>query len=202
MTCPEPLAAQPSLDLAAPADYSQRPALIAHVNRALQAAPHGIVWGGYLEQRKIYLESDHFYQEGAPRDVHLGIDLWASAGTEVFAPLDGTVHSFQDNAGFCNYGPTIVLEHRSEMGAFYTLYGHLARTSLKGLKVGEAISKGQAFCTLGKWEENGNWPPHLHFQVMKDLQGWQGDYPGACTLADRDSYAENCPDPFSLLEVP
>jgi len=200
MVCPAPLAEQPKLDLAAPADYSQRKDLVAHVESVLQASAHGFAWGGYLEQRKIYLESDHFFQAGSPRDIHLGIDIWTDAGSPVFAPLDGKIHSFEDNAGFCNYGPTLILEHHFGE-TFYTLYGHLSRSSIDGLQVGAWVKKGQPLCTLGAWEVNGNWPPHLHFQVIRDLEGWTGDYPGACTFEEKEKFAKNCPDPIGFLQT-
>jgi Ser/Thr protein kinase RdoA (MazF antagonist) len=50
---------------------------------------------------------------GAPdwRTIHIGVDLFAEPGTVVCTPLDGVVHSFRDNAGHLDYGPTIILQH-------------------------------------------------------------------------------------------
>ncbi|HUH11992.1 MAG TPA: aminotransferase class III-fold pyridoxal phosphate-dependent enzyme, partial [Longimicrobiales bacterium] len=52
--------------------------------------------------------------DGAPawRTVHLGVDLFAPAGTPVLAPLAGVVHAVRDNAGELDYGGTVILEHR------------------------------------------------------------------------------------------
>src|SRR5690606_14730404 len=99
-------------------------------------------FGGYNEDRIIYKRSSHFQGE-EPRSVHLGVDLWTEAGTPVYAPLDAFVHSFADNQGMGNYGPTIILEHRLENHLFYTLYGHLSRKSLLGLSVGKSIKSGE-----------------------------------------------------------
>jgi murein DD-endopeptidase MepM/ murein hydrolase activator NlpD len=153
-----------------------------------------IGYGGYLEHRVIYESHENFATASADfRNIHLGMDFWADAGTPVFAPLAGVVHSFQVNPGSGNYGPTIILFHPAEK--IYSLYGHLAISDLESMEVGMQIPAGQQLCHLGKPDENGGWPPHLHFQLIRDLQGFQGDYPGVCSLRDVDLYAQNCPDP-------
>jgi murein DD-endopeptidase MepM/ murein hydrolase activator NlpD len=156
--------------------------------------------GGYLEKRDIYRRSEVFAttQEDF-RNIHLGIDIWTAAGSSIFAPLDGKVHSFQDNEGFGNYGPTIILEHQVEGQLFYSLYGHLRREDLQGLEVGQVFRAGEAFCRVGPYPENGDWPPHLHFQLIWDLEGNWGDYPGVAAEKELDFYAQNCPDPSIFL---
>lgn len=156
--------------------------------------------GGYLEDRVIYRRSAHFSEQEAKRTIHLGIDIWAEAFTPVLAPLDGKVHSFQDNDNFGDYGPTILLEHTLEGNTFFTLYGHLTRTSLPKLEVGQFIPKGSEFTQIGPYPENGDWPPHLHFQVMTDLLGLSGDFPGVCTLAQKDKFAQICLNPNLILK--
>lgn len=168
------------------------------VENKIQASGCGLVWGGYLEHRAVYA-GDLFAADVNPRCIHLGLDFWAAAGTAVFAPLSGIVHSFHDNAGFCNYGPTIILKHAVRDQVFYSLYGHLARASLVRLQVGTPVEKGSHIGWLGAFEENGNWPPHLHFQLIRDLGEWVGDYPGVCAEKDVPYYRENCPDPAVLL---
>jgi murein DD-endopeptidase MepM/ murein hydrolase activator NlpD len=87
----------------------------------------------------------------------------------------------------------------SEELTFFTLYGHLARTSLKGLKTGQLIVAGQEFCQIGPMPENGNWSPHLHFQVMLDMLGKAGDYPGVAFPDSSAVWKSICPDPWLLL---
>lgn len=153
-----------------------------------------IGYGGYLEHRVIYEAHDNFATASADfRNIHLGMDFWTHAGTPVLAPLDGVVHSFQVNPGSGNYGPTIILFHPTE--DIYSLYGHLASADLAKLQIGDLILQGQELCHLGEAHENGNWPPHLHFQLIRDMQGMSGDYPGVCSQRDVDFYRENCPDP-------
>ncbi|HEV7348285.1 peptidoglycan DD-metalloendopeptidase family protein [Telluribacter sp.] len=159
--------------------------------------------GGYDEHRVIYSRSAHFGSPGQePRSIHLGIDIWAGAGTPVSAPLAGRVHSFAFNDNFGDYGPTIILEHELETIRFYTLYGHLTLASLDGLYEGKAVAAGEAFTAIGPYPENGHWPPHLHFQVMADIGTYRGDYPGVCSVRERDKYLALCPDPNLILRVP
>jgi murein DD-endopeptidase MepM/ murein hydrolase activator NlpD len=156
-----------------------------------------IGFGGYLEHRVIYETYANFATSSADfRNIHLGMDFWTTAGTPVFAPLDGVVHSFMVNHGDGNYGPTIILHHPK--ANIYSLYGHLSMGDLSQLEVGMPISAGQKLCHLGNSNENGGWPPHLHFQLIHDMQGFQGDYPGVCAKRDMDFYGHNCPDPATF----
>ncbi|GGK56886.1 peptidoglycan DD-metalloendopeptidase family protein [Rufibacter glacialis] len=155
--------------------------------------------GGYFENRVIYRRSEHFGGAGESRSIHLGVDIWAPAGLPIYAPLAGTVHSFQDNATFGDYGPTLLLAHELEGIPFYTLYGHLSRTSLAGLSVGMPVAAGAQIATMGPYPENGDWPPHLHFQLMTDLLGKSGDFPGVCAPSEERFYRQICLDPNVLL---
>lgn len=190
-----------SPDLGNYADIEDAGQLHARILEAMNGAACGI--GRYNEVRPFYT-SDAYEVRGnnGPewRTVHIGLDIFMPPETPVFAPLDGIVHSFQDNANDRDYGPTIILEHRvSEALTFYTLYGHLTRTSLQGLKTGQNIRAGQAFCRIGPMPENGNWSPHLHFQVILDMLGQKGDYAGVAFPDKRDIWTSLCPDPWLLL---
>lgn len=156
-----------------------------------------IGFGGYLEHRIIYESYENFATASADfRNIHLGMDFWTKAGTPIFAPLKGEVHSFQINQGAGNYGPTIILYHPAEK--IYSLYGHVSMADLIPLEIGSQIAAGQLLCHLGNPTENGEWPPHLHFQLIRDMQGFQGDYPGVCSQRDLLFYANNCPDPATF----
>ncbi len=157
--------------------------------------------GGYLEERIIYRSRPMFQNDEEPRNIHIGIDVSAAAETVLMAPLNATIHSFADNANFGDYGPTIILQHNFEGVSFYTLYGHLSKASLIGKEVGQAIAKGTEFATLGNKNENGNWPPHLHFQLITDMQEMQGDFPGVCRKSELEKYKELCPNPNYILRI-
>ena len=168
------------------------------VNQMLQAKQAVAGVGGYLENRVNYRRSALF-EETEPRSLHLGIDIWAPAGTSVFAPLPGRVHSFRNNAGFGDYGPTIILQHQLEDIDFYTLYGHLNLASLQGLTEGQVVEKGQKIAEFGPFPENGDWP-HLHFQLITNLQGLRGDFPGVCKPSEKEHFAAICLDPNLILQ--
>lgn len=160
--------------------------------------------GGYAEHRTVYSRSKVFDANipGAePRRLHLGTDIWGETGTKVFAPLGGMIHSFAFNNHFGDYGVTIILLHQLDGLPFYTLYGHLSLKDMEGLKEGTYVNHGQVFAHFGEPYENGHWPPHLHFQIIIDLQMKEGDYPGVCKYSEREFYLNNCPDPDLILQM-
>ncbi|MCR9152790.1 MAG: peptidoglycan DD-metalloendopeptidase family protein [Bacteroidetes bacterium] len=155
--------------------------------------------GGYGENRKIYSRFEHFDTAGSKRCIHLGIDFWAEAGTPIFCPKAGRVHSFQYNNNLGDYGATLILEHNEEGQTFYSLYGHLALQDIADLKEGQPVKAGDRICHLGEEAENGAWPPHLHFQLILDLEGYKGDYPGVVEKDKAPTYLKNCPDPRTFF---
>ncbi|MDB5133668.1 MAG: peptidoglycan DD-metalloendopeptidase family protein [Mucilaginibacter sp.] len=156
--------------------------------------------GGYMEHRTLYARSELFNTGDEPRRLHLGVDIWAEAGTPVYAPINGQIHSFADNNNFGDYGPTIILKHQLGGLDMYSLYGHLNRESLECLSVGDSIAEGQQIAVFGNQDENGHWPPHLHFQLMFDMEGCFGDYPGVGRYSEKEKYLKNIPDPNLLLQ--
>ena len=161
-----------------------------------------VAFGGYLETRNLYKRSTTFNDKiTEERNIHIGLDLWIKAGTSVLSALDGKIHSFQNNISLGDYGPTIILEHEIEDVTFYTLYGHLSLESLEGKKEGQFVKKGEKIAELGKPPINGDYAPHLHFQIIKDIQNKKGDYPGVCSANELDFYKENCPDPNLLMKI-
>ena len=161
-----------------------------------------IAYGGYNEIRNLYSRSGLFKNDSSEeRNIHIGMDFWTKTGTTVLAALDGKIHSFKNNSGLGNYGPTIVLEHQFENQIFYTLYGHLALESIQSIEIGHQFNKGQKLAMLGSTPVNGDYAPHLHFQIIRDLEGNFGDYPGVCSKNKLDYYLKNCPDPNFLLKI-
>lgn len=175
----------------------------AYIHQQLNEADALYGIGGYNEHRTVYARSRVFdgVSDADARCIHLGIDIWGKAGTPVAAPLDGTVHSFAFNDAYGDYGATIILEHQINGAEFYTLYGHLSLADIANLNDGDFIAAGKTFAHFGEPSENGHWPPHLHFQIILDMQGKKGDYPGVCSIAERENYLHNCPDPDALLNM-
>lgn len=179
-----------------------------YIANLLQSAHANFGVGGYNELRPFYSRGSIFNsnlseagQDEEPRRLHLGIDIWGDEGTEIFAPWAGMVHSFAFNDNFGDYGATIILLHQLEGLPFFTLYGHVSLADLQKMREGSYISRGQKFAHFGKPEENGHWPPHLHFQVIQDITPYKGDYPGVCKFSERKKYLANCPDPDLILNM-
>lgn len=150
--------------------------------------------GGYAEVRSLYSRSDLFEGE-EPRTVHLGIDVWSAAGTPIYVPLASKVHSYANRNIHGDYGPVIILEHVVDETVFHSLYGHMSKTSLDDIYVGKTFEPGELLGTMGSYAENYHWPPHLHFQLIVDMQGFEGDYPGVVKASELPYYLLNCPSP-------
>ncbi|RYG00682.1 MAG: peptidase M23, partial [Chitinophagaceae bacterium] len=163
-------------------------------------ARYGI--GGYDEHRTVYSRSVVFDGNGEePRRLHLGTDIWGPAGTRVYAPLGGMVHSFGYNGAFGDYGATLILLHQLDGLPFYTLYGHISMEDINHLSQGQYLTRGETIAHFGEPNENGNWPPHLHFQIILDMGLFSGDYPGVCRFTEKDKWLENSPDPDIVLQL-
>lgn len=188
-------------------DLKDTHAFSAYINEKLKKAKAKYGIGGYNENRTVYKRSKLFevFPEGenpiatgleeTSRTLHLGQDIWGAEGTKVYAPLGGMVHSYAFNNNFGDYGATIILLHQLDTITFYTLYGHLSLEDIARVTEFQYVVRGQVIGHFGKPEENGQWPPHLHFQVIKDIRLYKGDYPGVCKYSERKFYLSNCPDP-------
>ena len=67
--------------------------------------------------------------------------------------------------------------------------------------MGDIVKKGERIATLGLPPINGDYAPHLHFQIIIDMEGKVGDYPGVCSEKTLPFYKSNCPDPNILLKI-
>jgi 4-aminobutyrate aminotransferase-like enzyme/Ser/Thr protein kinase RdoA (MazF antagonist) len=173
----------------------------------MNASGAKVAVGRYDEARLLYISDIFKPLRGGPldrRSVHLGIDLFMEAGTPVLCPIDGVVHSFRNNDKRLDYGPTIVIRHEADGagGSFFTLYGHLSQDSLDGLYPDKPMTKGECIARIGDSSVNGGWPPHLHFQIVADMLGNEGDFQGVALPAERDIWLSICPDPNLILGIP
>jgi len=195
-----------SLLLGGDGDSADTAAVTEKLSAQMQAADVEVGIGRYNEARLVYATEQFEVQTDElpeSRTVHLGLDLYMPAGSRVYAPLDGKVHSFNNNRAPLDYGPTIIIAHRTGDGdRFDTLYGHLSPDSLKGLKVGMAVPKGRPIARIGDTAVNGGWPPHLHFQIMVDMLGEHGNFPGVARPSLRDIWLDLSPDPNVILGIP
>ncbi len=168
--------------------------------QAMESAGVTVGLGRYAEYRLIYDSDDFIDFTGHRRTLHLGIDIFQAAGSPVFAPLAGQIHSHMNNPARFDYGGSVVLSHQTDVGdQFYTLYGHLDPETLKHLNVGEVIEPGDLIGRMGAPEVNGDWPPHVHFEIITDLLGWEGTFVGVGSHSHRDVWCAICPDPNLVL---
>jgi len=136
------------------------------------------------------------------RTVHIGIDVFLAAGAAVYAPLGGTVVSAAVNPGRLDYGPTLILEHEPEPGLrFWTLYGHLTPDSVEGIAPRQPVRAGERIAAIGDYPVNGDWPPHLHLQLITDRLEFETDFPGVCAPEERDIWMSLSPDPAALMGI-
>lgn len=182
------------------------PVQTARIMAKMAAAGVEVSVGQHDEPRLVYA-SDAFTSGSDPfderRTIHLGIDLFGSAGTPVYAPLKGVVVFAVDNNALYDYGPVIILAHATDEGIpFFTLYGHLSRESLEDLTPGMPIATGQQIATYGEPAVNGGWSPHVHFQVITDLLGMGNDFPGVGYASQRNVWNSLSPDPNLILGIP
>ncbi|MGB3545934.1 MAG: peptidoglycan DD-metalloendopeptidase family protein [Saprospiraceae bacterium] len=189
-----------SADLDGHSPATDLPAFTRRITDLLKQKRADFGYGGYRENRPFYT-GDDFVEEGENgprrRSIHLGLDIWGPAGTPVLAAYDGKVVERGVDPTQGGYGNVILLEHQWEEGVLYTLYGHLAAMQAGPPQAG--VNAGQVLGQLGEPEENGGWPPHLHFQVMRELLGYTTDYPGVAHADELDEWGYRCPDPGPLL---
>jgi hypothetical protein len=171
------------------------------IDATMADAGTGFAFGRYAEPRELY-NNEHFAGDdaGESRTVHMGIDLFCVAGTPVFAPLAGKVELLANNARELDYGPLLVLAHEDDQGgAFFTLYGHLGPEVLNTLESGQSVIAGEQIATVGAPPGNGNWPPHLHFQVIHDLADRGADFPGVARPSEQDYWLGLSPSPAAFF---
>lgn len=185
----------------------QRPGMPAFSDRAFDGwfAATGAVYGLglYGEDRTVY-RSAQFADAASPerRTVHLGIDVFAPAGTPVRAPLPGRVARRAYNADPLDYGHTLILEHRAGDRPFWLLVGHLG-APLPGLpREGDRVAAGQVVAHLGDWGENGGWSPHAHVQIIADRLEQDGNFFGVGQASLWPVWQAISPDANLILRIP
>lgn len=113
----------------------------------------------------------------SPGKYHAGIDYYGPKynSVPILASNVGAVHAIILNDGNDHHmGNCVILRHAVIVGSngstanLYTLYAHLASFS-NGLKVGQAVNRGQVLGMMGSTGDNkvDRWgpTPHLHFEV-------------------------------------
>lgn len=164
-----------------------------------------LVVGRYAESRLMYVHDSFEKAENeylSWRSVHIGIDLFIQPDTPIQAPISGEVYRVSIHDGYLDYGPTVILKHRIDKDTyFYTLYGHLMSSSIKNLRMGQVIKRGETFAKIGDVMENGSWTPHVHIQIILDLLNYESSFPGVCSTSEKSVWLSLCPDPNLILNL-
>lgn len=173
------------------------------IEKLQKTIPDYIISGGYLEPRSIY--SSNSYEkvgnEGEEnRTIHLGLDFWVPVGTKVSSIYDGEIVAALNDKGNKEYGGLVVIKHNVEDFEFFTLYGHNSVDSVLKNKVGSKVRRGEIIAEVANYPENGNWAPHLHFQIILSMLNYKIDYPGVCYSKQEDVWKDICPDPNILFK--
>ncbi len=183
-------------------DNPDLPRTEAELNALMAEVGAQVSIGYYCEERNVYQGEAFNIKSPSARTFHLGVDLGMPAGSAVYAPLDGEIYAFNDNNTYLDYGPVIMLKHLTDTGVpFWTLYGHLSRTSLLPLTVGMKIKAGDQIATMGVEAENVGWPPHTHFQLLTDLCGMGIDVHGVAPRDEVSLWRSISPNPNLILRI-
>lgn len=155
-------------------------------------------WG---EKRALY--AGQMFQSKLIDDVrrtrHLGLDVFADAGTEVRTPLAGFVAAVEIERQPLGYGCVVLIEHEPEPGVrFSSLWGHLSHETAKHLRKGQTLAAGEKIGTLGAPQDNGGWLPHLHLQLVAYSTDDIGPIPGVGEEAYLDLWAKLYPPAYDF----
>lgn len=142
-----------------------------------------------------YNENRDFYSNDEGRSIHLGIDFGAPAGTPVLSVSDCTVFYKRIFPEKGDYGPIIVTTNIVDDKTVYCLYAHLETASFNKIQEGQTILRGQEIARIGEPQENGGWPPHLHFQICTTQPSHGENIPGVVQADTLQESLALYPDP-------
>lgn len=121
--------------------------------------------------------------DAAPATLHLGVDLFLPVGTEVLAPVAGSVTRVD--------GRALVIEPAAVQDG--TLHLRLAGIE-PAVSTGEDLALGAPLGSIGEPGPEEILPPHLHLQLTA-----AGEMPGMAQAEHREAALAVCPDPSFLL---
>ncbi|MEM9326759.1 MAG: M23/M56 family metallopeptidase [Bacteroidota bacterium] len=116
-----------------------------------------------VDLNSAYRISSEFGQRKNPwtgkMQMHLGLDVVAPIGTEVYATADGVVTEAKIDPEA--WGHSVVITHEDKR--FQTLYAHLQKFVVKA---GDRVEQGQVIGYIGSSGRSTG--PHLHYGVRKE----------------------------------
>ena len=75
----------------------------------------------------------------------------------------------------------------------------LGRLLDEAMAKGHSVCAGQQIATVGSPPQNGNWPPHLHVQIILDLLDLGAELPGVARKSQQDYWLGLSPSPAALF---
>jgi 4-aminobutyrate aminotransferase-like enzyme/Ser/Thr protein kinase RdoA (MazF antagonist) len=139
--------------------------------------------GRYGEARLMYSQTNSAAEPGT---VHLGVDVFAPAGTPVRAPFEGVIERIEGNRLCLRHGPGL----RVVLGRIQP-----------SVRAGERVARGQTLGAVAEAATGEPLPAHLHCQL--DLRG-PGEpagppLPALIPPGEREVWLSLCPDPNLVL---
>ena len=176
-------------------------ALSGLIDEQMARAGTGFAFGRYGEPRGLYNNENFIDTDaGEARTIHLGIDVFCAAGTAVHAPLAGEVETRRtERHGTWLWPDDGSAPQRRPAGVFHLVRDTSAKTPSSGVADGQSIAAGEQIASVGAPPGNGNWPPHLHMQLILDLAGLGGDFPGVAAPSRQDYWCALSPSPAVVL---
>ncbi len=99
----------------------------------------------------------YYYKGRKVTDFHMGIDIPAAVGTDIYAVQDGEVILSQWHSSYGNY---IIVDHG---GGISTLYAHCSK---RLVAVGDKVEQGDHIAEMGSTGQSTG--SHLHIEVRVD----------------------------------
>jgi murein DD-endopeptidase MepM/ murein hydrolase activator NlpD len=126
---------------------------IAEQKDIYRATPKGWPVPGYISSRYGYRN----HPKSGARQLHTGLDISISSGTEILATADGIV-TFSGKTG--KSGNVVVIEHGH---GYSTAYAH---NSKNFVTVGQRVTRGETIGLAGSTGRSTG--PHVHYEIWKD----------------------------------
>lgn len=144
----------------------------------------------------------HQSEGGGAECVHMGLDIFAAAGANVRACLDGVVHRVATVVEGGEADTTVILRHEcGDSGPLFTVYRHLSSEGILSLTAGQRIDGGEVIGKIPCVDADRRTPTHLHFQLAVDLLEKNEDFPSMVPAAYREIWKALSPDPNLILGI-